>query len=108
MKAEDRQSGQTTQQLRRAARGALFIWCNEAVSYPKILAADIGRHDIQIERLSVLDHEGDRLRGRIWPEVIIDHAARLTEEQTATLRKVRPFIERRIERRECSFHAARS
>lgn len=100
----DRQTGRTTRQLRGAALGALFVWCNEAVSYPKTLAADIGRHDIQIEPLSILDRGYIvRFRGCIWSEVIIDHAARLTGEQAATLREVRPFIERR----ECSSYAAR-
>lgn len=74
---KDRGTGQTTKQMERAAKGAVFIWCNQYLEYPKRLARDIGRHDLRIFGPEVFSSHGrEKLRGITFPEVIVDHAYR--------------------------------
>lgn len=75
---ETRGTGATTRQMKAAPRGAIFIWCNEYLHYPRLLARHLGREDLHIHEKSVLD--GVRLRGLRVP-IIVDHAARLTDRQ---------------------------
>ena len=42
----DRQTGRTTQQMLDAPVGAVFVWCNSALTYPKILAHGLQRDDL--------------------------------------------------------------
>lgn len=67
----ERGTGITTQQLREAPEGAVFVWCNHHISYPRDLAAKLGRRDLRIEPSSFF--EGDRWRGLRGP-VVVDHA----------------------------------
>ncbi len=76
--AEDRGTGATTRQMRAAPQGALFVWVNSNLSYPRNLAADIGRADLRIVSPEGLQPS---LYGRRFPAVVIDHAARLNSRQ---------------------------
>lgn len=65
-----RQTGCTTQQINEAPKGAVFVWVNSDIGYPKRLAWFLGRHDLKIvERGWLLDG----VRGCRVP-VRIDHA----------------------------------
>ena len=91
----DRQIGATTSQMRTAAQGALFVWCNHDLSYPRRLARDLRRDDLKI--VSPQSLEGDMLRGMEPPEIILDHALRLTEGQWEGLARLRLYVGRRGE-----------
>lgn len=69
----DRQTGRTSEQLATAPPGALFIWCNGHLDYPRALALKLGRDDLR-----VLSPETpmSALRG-VARWVVVDHAARL-------------------------------
>lgn len=71
----DRQTGLTTRQIKDAPVGAVYVWCNSATSYPKALAHDLGRKDIQVKPLSWLAPQN--VYGHNIAAVVIDHAARL-------------------------------
>lgn len=73
----DRRTGITTAQMQKAPAGAVFIWVTGSLSYPKALAAALGRTDLRIESPEWLE----RSFGLRVPGLIIDHAARLTERQ---------------------------
>ena len=79
----DRGTGRTTKQLASAPQGAVYIWCNSHLHYPKTLARELGRGDLRIERPSWLDHPtacDTRILG-----LVVDHAACLTERQRHSL-----------------------
>lgn len=92
---EGRGSGITRRAMEAAKPNAIYIWCNGVLSYPKDLARHLGREDLKIYSPSVL--EDDRLRGILAPEIIVDHATRLTDAQSERLD---------IARRYLAFHAA--
>jgi hypothetical protein len=69
-------SGRTTAQLRDAPPGALFVWCEDSVTYPRMLARQLGRFDIKVIGLSVFCDGGEAVRG-MRCAVVVDHAARL-------------------------------
>lgn len=78
---EERQTGKTTAMMLQAPVGALFIWCNEKLDYPCRLAQHLGRVDLKIAGPSYLEHPPYASR-----QIVIDHAAALTERQHAALR----------------------
>ncbi len=82
----ERGTGRTTKQMKQAPQGALFVWCNGVTSYARTLAREIGRHDLVIA--SPYDLESDRLRGQEFQAVIIDHAARLTPQQSEIVKRI--------------------
>lgn len=53
-----------------AAPGAIYVWCNDRLEYPKSLAKELGRGDLQIVGADWLK---DRWHGRRDP-VVLDHA----------------------------------
>lgn len=71
----DRQQGRTTQQMKAAPLGSVYVWCNSATIYPKTLAHDLGRKDLQVKPLSWLAPQN--VYGHTFASVVIDHAARL-------------------------------
>jgi hypothetical protein len=73
------QSGRTTQQMREASHGAVFVWCNENIYYPVRLTYTINRRDIQVVPRSWF--RVDRLAGKRFTEIVLDHAIRLTKEE---------------------------
>ncbi len=70
--------GATTQQMEAAPNGAVFVWCNGNTDYAIHLARKIGRDDLRIESPMWLV---ERWRGLELTGVVVDHAARLTDEQ---------------------------
>lgn len=67
-----RQTGRTTQQLKDAPQGAIFVWCNGRVDYPQNIARDMGRDDIRIKPFSWLEERN--ILGLRDIKVVIDHA----------------------------------
>lgn len=77
--------------MKLAKKGSMFIWCNSHIEYPKVLAGEIGRLDLLIHRLSVLDNPY-RLRGLKTVGVVLDHAAELTMKQRENLSTLKAHI----------------
>ena len=75
---DDRQTGRTTAQMKASGPGAMFVWCNDALTYPKALARAHGRADLRIEPSSVLEAGGVRLFGREC-QIVLDHALTLND-----------------------------
>ena len=75
---DDRQTGRTTAQMKAAAHGATFVWCNDALTYPKDLARGLGRADLRIEPFSAMEDGGARLFGREC-QIVLDHALTLND-----------------------------
>lgn len=82
-----RQEGATTEQIKAAPHGAIYVWVNSNTRYPKDLARTLGREDIQFVAPSWLDSHN--WRGRAFSAIILDHAARLTDTQWDGLIEVR-------------------
>ena len=76
---EDRRTGRTTRQIENLPYGAIFIWCSGSTHCPKMLAKKLGREDVEIFSISVLDQ--DTLRGREVTGMGLDHAAKLSTSQ---------------------------
>lgn len=85
MLSTERGSGRTTRQMENAPIGAVFVWCNDHIDWPKRLALSIQRSDLKILRLSVLDHGAQILRGLEFSGFVIDHAADLSDKQSETV-----------------------
>ena len=79
-----RQSGRTTEQMKAAPKGSLYVWCNDAFDYPKLLARDLGRTDLVIVAPYYLQF---RLHcPKRWPAVVLDHATVLNDRELQGLR----------------------
>lgn len=75
-----RGGGKTLRQMVSAPKGAYFVWCNDsAVWYAKDLAQYLGRDDLIIVGLSYLQDKNFRGRGPVT--IVVDHAARITQDQ---------------------------
>jgi hypothetical protein len=74
----NRQTGRTTQQMLNAPVGAVFVWCNSDLAYPKGLARDLQRDDLVVRRLSWLERRN--VMGRDFSGVVVDHAAQPDSE----------------------------
>jgi len=88
-----RGTGRTRRQLNESAKGSVFVWCNEDLYCPKMLAKSIMREDIIIVGPSwFLQHRymGKELRG-----ITVDHATRITEELYRSLNHARGYIRNR-------------
>lgn len=72
-------SGKTTQQMQEAPYGALYIWVNGNISYPKALALHLGRGDLVIVSPTFI--ESGKWRGKEFTGVVLDHACMLTASQ---------------------------
>ena len=88
-----RGTGRTTKQMQDAPKGAVFVWCNSNIAWPRDLARKIGREDIEIVRPSWL--EGESFMGRRMSGVILDHATgpMLNHRQWIGLDRARHFVE---------------
>jgi hypothetical protein len=75
---EERGTGRTTRQILKAPQGALYIWVNSNLFYPKMLAHHLGRQDIKFASPRSLRMR--ELQGRRRSQIIIDHAAVLDRE----------------------------
>jgi hypothetical protein len=75
-----RGSGRTTRQLLAAPLNAVYICCGSySINYTKRLCHSLGRSDIRVRPPSWL---GDSCRGLRCPVIILDHATKLSEEQS--------------------------
>jgi hypothetical protein len=83
----ERGSGRTTQQMKEAPHGAMFVWCNGHLHYPRDLARALDRRDLEI--VSPEQLEDDRFRGRSLTGIIVDHAATLHGRQFEAIRELR-------------------
>jgi hypothetical protein len=87
-----RGTGETTRQMQAAPKGAVFVWCNDAIDYPKRTAARAGRTDLKIVSPNWLDDE--TWRGLELSGLILDHAllldARRLNSYRHALATVRP------------------
>ena len=75
-----------------APHGAVYVWPNQKLLYPRQLAESLGRDDLVIVGPSWLDAR--RALGRQRVLTVVDHMAipALTDEQFAMLqREVRPL-----------------
>lgn len=78
-KPEDdhRGTGRTTAQMKAAPEGAVYVWCSKySLDYPRQLSTDIGRSDLMI----IAPEQIENLRGTRC-NIVIDHDAKLTEDQ---------------------------
>lgn len=73
----------TTEQMRLAAKNAVYVWPNDSTRHEAVvLCQGADRSDLEIVGPSQLnDDRIENLRGRIIPEVVTDHATKLTAEQ---------------------------
>lgn len=65
-----RQTGTTTRQMLQAPVGAIYVWCNGGLGYPKSLARHLERQDLRIVPSSWLMPSCLATRG----VVVVDHA----------------------------------
>ena len=72
--SEGRGTGRTTEQMRAAPEGAIYVWVNSVLAYPKGLAHHLGRSDLEVVPESWL--EPKRVRGLTRP-VVLDHALKI-------------------------------
>lgn len=72
MMEKNRGTGRTTYQMTHAPEGSVFVWIAVDLSYPKRLAKDIKREDLQIVGPQWLENGW---RGRELKGLVIDHAA---------------------------------
>jgi hypothetical protein len=68
-----RGSGRTTRQMQEAPYRAYYIWVNGYLSYPKNLAAHLGRQDLKIMSPGSINR-GRNLLGIPRSRIVIDHA----------------------------------
>lgn len=87
-----RGTGRTTKQMLEAPHGAVYVWVNGALHYPKDLAHRAGRKDLVIVAPAWM--EGDRWRGIHAPDVILDHAASLNPRMWELFKIVRAQVKR--------------
>lgn len=75
---ESQLKGKTTEQMRKAPHGALYLWVNGHLGYPKQLAKALGREDLRVISPRQCTHDGlfQYLASRPAPQLIVDHAAR--------------------------------
>ena len=84
----ERGTGRTTQQMKEAPLGSVYIWvAHNSLWYAKALARAIGRHDLHIVGPMWLD--GMHFLGRHLSGIVVDHATNLTDKQWDILRSAR-------------------
>lgn len=92
LERKDRGTGRTTKQILAAPQGAVFVWTNAYLSYPKHLAFSLGRQDLLIVPPLWLEHPGGYI-GRKLTGLVLDHAAGLTTAQWRGWEEVHMRIE---------------
>jgi hypothetical protein len=90
---ERRGTGRTTQQMKDAPKGAVFVWCNHMLDYPEQLKKRIGRDDLKIVAPGWLTFES--WRGMKLSGVVIDHAARLSDKQFNSYQEAKARVRRK-------------
>jgi hypothetical protein len=88
----DRGTGRTARQMKAAPIGAVFVWCNDRLDYPKTLARAhwVNRPDLLIVGPQWLERGwiGQRFSG-----IVIDHATHLGERSLDLLNTAMTRIE---------------
>ena len=74
----ERGTGATRQQMIEAPRGAVFVWVNGHLSYPRDLARSLHRGDLAIVSSEFL--RDDRCRGIKREMIVVDHAVSVDYE----------------------------
>lgn len=92
--------GVTTSQMRRAPRGAVYLWPEQATfGYARHLAHHLGRDDLQIMHMRALDGGGNKLRGLRMTGLVVDHAcwnpARMDRHRERALEFLMPLVGKR-------------
>lgn len=88
---EQRGTGRTTEQMKRAPQGAIFFWCNSHIEYPRSLALSLGRTDLTIEPASALDSP-EKFRGQQGKRYLLDHAFESVQpDDSRTYRRLKAF-----------------
>jgi len=82
---EHRDTGRTAKQMLGAPKGAVFIWCNQVLHYPRMLARKHGRSDLLIVAPSWLMDA--RYCGKEFKAIIPDHALILTGDEGDLLQR---------------------
>jgi hypothetical protein len=77
--SEGHGSGLTTRAMQCAKRGAVYVWLNDRLEYPRELARRLGREDLVIVGPSWLTDR--RWLGLTFPEITQDHATTFTDAQ---------------------------
>ena len=72
--------GYTTRQMQSAPEGALFVWCNYDLTYPKMLARYLNRKDLIIKGPDIFNDGAIWLKGHNKP-LILDHACELDHDE---------------------------
>lgn len=93
-----RGSGMTSDQIRRAPAGALYLWPTRAsLSYINALKCHLGRPELEVSTLQILDEGGRRILGRSRSPIaiILDHACEPTVRQNSVLFELRLLIRAR-------------
>jgi len=75
-----RGTGRTTKQMQDAPKGAIYIWVNQHLAWPRDLARKLGREDLQIVSPLYVD-DFHKLAGRTLTGIVLDHATDLTSRQ---------------------------
>ena len=85
--------GATTQQMLDAPHGAIYVWVNSNVDYPKNLARNIGRDDLKIVPRAWLT--SNNWIGRKLTGIVVDHAVWIPSLSPTEFRNLQE-IDRRI------------
>lgn len=84
---ETRQTGVTQRQMLAAPPGAVYVWCNGDIGYPRNLARAIGREDLDIKPSGWLTYRN--IAGREFSGVTIDHAlTNLSDDQSEAINRL--------------------
>ena len=70
-----RQTGRTTEQMKTAPKGAIYVWCNNRLHYPHALAHHLGRSDLIIISAARFRYMSDINGIRSGYPVVRDHAS---------------------------------
>ena len=85
-----RGSGRTTAAMKYAPRGAVYIWVNQHLDYPRELAHKLGRDDLVIVGPDWLTD--NCWRGREYPGAVRDHAVEFTLRQWDTYAALQAYL----------------
>lgn len=76
----DRGEGTTTGQMQNSPKGAVFVWVNHHLDYPRQLARKLKRDDLKIVSPEWLS-DPMRWAGLELSALVLDHAAHLSPRQ---------------------------
>lgn len=82
-----RNTGKTTQQMRDAPEGAVFVWVSDDLGYAHHLSRYLGRADLKITCPNDLHRVRPPLSG-----IVVDHAANLSGQQWAIIETLKTYV----------------